>query len=92
VGAIEGFDGLGKSIIACRSTAKGGQISTIVPVLPEGTAVTLHRSHTDWIVTEHGAVRLTGLTIKERTKALISVAAPAFRDELMAQAAKMGYL
>lgn len=92
VGAVEGFDGLGKSIIACRSTAQKGKTSTIVPVLPEGTAVTLHRSNTDWVVTEHGAVRLTGLTVKERTKALISIAHPNFRDELTAQAEKMGYI
>ncbi|MGD9995010.1 MAG: acetyl-CoA hydrolase/transferase family protein [Salinivirgaceae bacterium] len=92
VGAIEGFDGLGKSIIACRSTAKKGQLSTIVPVFPEGTAVTLHRSHTDYIVTEWGSVRLTGLTVKERTKALISVAHPDFRSELTEQAKKLGYL
>ncbi len=92
VGATEGFDGLGKSIIACRSTAKNGEISTIVPVLPEGTAVTLHRSNTDWIVTEHGSVRLTGLTIKERTKALISVSHPAFRKSLTLKAHEMGYI
>jgi acyl-CoA hydrolase len=92
VGAIEGFDGLGKSIIACRSTARDGKISTIVPVLPEGTAVTLHRSHTDYVVTEHGSVRLTGLTVKERTKALISIAQPEFRAELTEKAEKMGYI
>jgi acyl-CoA hydrolase len=92
VGAIEGFDGLGKSIIACRSTARDGKISTIVPVLPEGTAVTLHRSHTDYIVTEHGSVRLTGLTIKERTRALISIAQPEFCAELTEKAEKMGYI
>lgn len=92
VGAVEGLDGLGKSIIACRSTARGGKISTIVPVLPEGTAVTLHRSNTDYIVTEHGVARLTGLTIRERTKALIEIADPGFRDELTKQAEKLGYL
>jgi acyl-CoA hydrolase len=92
VGAIEGFDGLGKSIIACRSTAKNGETSTIVPVLPEGTAVTLHRSHTDYIVTEWGAVRLTGLTIKERTLALISISHPKFRDQLTEKAEKLGYI
>ncbi|HNY09741.1 MAG TPA: acetyl-CoA hydrolase/transferase C-terminal domain-containing protein, partial [Tenuifilaceae bacterium] len=91
-GAVEGFDGLGKSIIACRSTAKRGQISTIVPVLPEGTGVTLHRSHTDYVVTEWGHARLTGLTVRERTKVLISIAHPKFRDELTAKAKQMGYL
>lgn len=92
VGAIEGFDGKGKSIIACRSTAKDGKISTIVPTLSEGTAVTLHRSNTDYIVTEHGIARLTGLTIKERTEALINIAHPDFREELKEKAQHMGYL
>ena len=92
VGATEGLDGKGKSIIACRATAKGGKISTIVPVLPAGTGVTLHRSNTDYIVTEFGSVRLTGRTVRERTEMLISVAHPDFRDELRKQAEEMGYL
>ena len=92
VGATEGFDGLGKSIIACRATAKNGEISTIVPVLPEGTAVTLHRSNTDYVVTEFGSARLTGLTIKERTKALISIAHPDFHESLTRKAKEMGYI
>jgi len=91
-GAIEGLDGLGKSVIACRSTARGGQISTIVPVLPEGSAVTLHRSHTDWVVTEWGSVRLTGRTVRERTRMLISVAHPDFREGLTADALRMGFI
>jgi acyl-CoA hydrolase len=92
VGAIEGLDGKGKSIIACRSTAKGGAISTIVPVLPPGTGVTLHRSNTDYIVTEYGSVRLTGRTVRERTELLISIAHPDFREELRKQAEEIGYL
>jgi len=92
VGAVEGTDGLGKSIIACRSTAKNDTISAIVPVLALGTAVTLHRSNTDYVVTEHGIARLTGLTVRERTRALIAIAHPKFRDELTANAEKMGYL
>ncbi len=92
VGAVEGLDGLGKSIIACRSTARGGAVSTIVPTLPEGTAVTLHRSNTDYVVTEHGYTRLAGLTVKERTLALIDIADPRFREELKEKAAKMGYI
>jgi acyl-CoA hydrolase len=92
VGAIEGTDGLGKSIIACRSTARGGSISTIVPVLPAGSAVTLHRSHTDYVVTEWGSVRLTGRTVRERTRMLISIAHPDFRKELTEKAVEIGYL
>ncbi|HPW27540.1 MAG TPA: acetyl-CoA hydrolase/transferase C-terminal domain-containing protein, partial [Tenuifilaceae bacterium] len=52
----------------------------------------LHRSHTDYVVTEWGHARLTGLTVRERTKVLISIAHPKFRDELTAKAKQMGYL
>ncbi|OGS45356.1 MAG: acetyl-CoA hydrolase [Elusimicrobia bacterium RIFOXYB2_FULL_62_6] len=92
VGAKEAYDGLGKSVIACRSTAKAGTVSTIVPVLPEGTAVTLHRANTDHIVTEHGIAYMRGRTVKERALNLIAVAHPDFRAELRAQAAKLGYI
>ncbi len=92
VGAKEAYDGLGKSIIACRSTAKNGTVSTICPVLPLGTAVTLHRSNTDFVVSEYGVAALRGRTISERTEALIAIAHPDFRDELTNQATEMGYL
>ena len=89
---MAGFDGLGKSIIACYSTARNGTVSTITPTLLEGSAVTLHRSHVDHVVTEHGVARLRGRTVRERTTALIQVADPAFRDELTAKAKALGYL
>jgi acyl-CoA hydrolase len=92
VGAKEAYDGLGKSIIACRSTARKGTVSAIVPMLPEGAAVTLHRANTDNIVTEFGIARLRGRTVRERAGALIAVAHPDFRAELKAQALKLGYL
>lgn len=91
-GAVEGIDGKGKSIIACYSTAKGGKVSTIVPVLPEGTAVTLHRSLVDNVVTEFGIARLRGKTIRERARELIAVAHPDFRAELTEKAKALGYL
>ena len=91
-GAVAGFDGLGKSIIACYASAKGGAVSTIVPTLPEGAAVTLHRSYVDHVVTEHGVAKLRGRTVKERALALIGVAAPEFREELRSQAKKLGYI
>lgn len=91
-GAVAGTDGKGKSIIACYSTAKGGTLSTIVPTLPEGSAVTLHRSYVDHVVTEHGVARLRGRTVRERTHELISVAHPDFRATLTEQAQKLGYI
>ncbi|MFA5160647.1 MAG: acetyl-CoA hydrolase/transferase C-terminal domain-containing protein [Elusimicrobiales bacterium] len=92
VGAKEAYDGLGKSVIACYSTAKNNTVSTIVPVLPEGTAVTLHRSNCDHIVTEHGIAYMRGRTVRERTLNLISVAHPDFRAGLREKAGKMGYI
>jgi acyl-CoA hydrolase len=92
VGAKEAYDGMGKGIIACYSSAQDGKISTIVPTLPAGTGVTLHRSNTDHIVTEHGIAYMRGRTVKERTKNLIAIADPQFREELTAQAEKLGYI
>ncbi len=92
VGAKEAYDGLGKSIIACHSTARGGTVSTIQPTLAAGTAVTLHRANADHIVTEYGIAYLRGRTVRERTRNLIAVAHPDFRDELTRQAKELDYL
>jgi len=70
----------GVSIIACRSTAKGGTVSRIVPRL-DGP-VTTPRNDVRWIVTEFGAANLHGKTLSERAEALIGLAHPRFRDEL----------
>ena len=67
-------------------------VSTIVPTLPEGTAVTLHRSNVDHVVTENGIARLRGRTIRERARELIAVAHPDFRAELTSRARALGYL
>ncbi|MEW6547839.1 MAG: acetyl-CoA hydrolase/transferase C-terminal domain-containing protein [Spirochaetota bacterium] len=91
-GAVAGSDGKGKSIIACYATAKNGAVSTIVPTLPEGSAVTLHRSFVDHVVTEHGIARLRGRTVRERVRELIAVAHPAFREQLLAEAKRLNYL
>ena len=82
----------GKGVIALRSTAKKGTISTIVPILPPGSAVTVPRQDLDWVATEHGAVQLLGRTVSERVQALISIAHPEYRGQLTAEAEKLGYL
>lgn len=92
VGAKEAFDGEGKSVIATASTAKNGTLSCIVPTLPEGAAVTLHRANCDHVVTEFGIAYMRGRTVRERTRNLIAVAHPDFRSDLTAQARKLGYL
>lgn len=92
VGAKEARDGKGKSIIACRATAQDGKVSTIVPMLPSGSAVTLHRSNTDHIVTEYGIAYMRGRTVRERTIALISVSDPKFREKLCNDAMELNYI
>ena len=72
----------GKPIIALPSLAKGGTVSRIVAELPPGAAVTTSRGDVHWVVTEHGAVDLHGLTLRARVRALIDLAAPSARDEL----------
>jgi 4-hydroxybutyrate CoA-transferase len=74
----------GISIIALPSTGRDGTVSRIVPRLGEGAAVTTPRYLADWVVTEHGAVRLTGLGGAARARALAGLAAPAFREGLLA--------
>ncbi len=80
----------GKSIIACHSTAAKGTVSRIVAKL-DGP-VTTPRNDVQWVVTEHGAVNLRGLSDDERALALIGLAAPQFRDSLMAQARELGMI
>lgn len=70
----------GISIIACRSTAKDGTVSRIVPSL-EGP-VTTPRNDVHWIVTEFGAANLRGKSLRQRAEAMIALAHPRFRDEL----------
>jgi 4-hydroxybutyrate CoA-transferase len=67
-------------------------VSRIVPMLAPGAVVTAHKSLTGNVVTEHGVAELTGRTVRQRARAIISIADPRFRDELTAAAAGWGYL
>ena len=72
----------GKPIIALPSTAARGTMSRIVLALKTGAGVVTTRGHAHWVVTEHGAVNVHGLTLRERGEALISIAHPDFRADL----------
>lgn len=72
----------GKSIMAMPSTAAEGRISKIVPVIGEGAAVTTSRYDAYYIVTEYGAARLKGESLRNRAKMLIRIAHPDFRRML----------
>ena len=65
----------GKPIIALPSVTSKG-LSRIVPFLKEGAGVVTTRGHMHWVVTEYGLVDLYGKNLKQRAKALISIAHP----------------
>ncbi len=82
----------GKSFICVSSTytTKTGELkSRIVPTLTPGSIVTDTRPNTHYLVTEYGKVCLKGLSAWERAEAIISIAHPQFRDELIKEAEKM---
>ena len=82
----------GKSFICCSSTftdKKGVMHSRIRPTLAEGSIVTDTRANTHYVVTEYGMVNVKGLSTWQKAEALISIAHPDFRDELIKEADQM---
>lgn len=82
----------GKSFIAFTSTAKGGTVSKIKPILTPGAVCTTSKNDVDYIVTEFGIAHLRGRSLGERTRQLIAIAHPDFRDELTFEAKKRGII
>ena len=76
----------GKSIIALPSTAANGKISRITAELDRGAAVSTSRNDVHVVVTEFGIAELRGKSLRERARALISIAHPDFRAALSEQA------
>ena len=82
----------GKSFICCSSTftdKQGVMHSRIRPTLVEGSIVTDTRANTHYVVTEYGMVNVKGLSSWQKAEALISIAHPDFRDDLIKEAEKM---
>lgn len=82
----------GKSFICLSSTFKdkeGNLKSRIVPTLDNGSIVTDTRSNVHYVVTEYGKVNLKGLSAWQKCEALISIAHPDCRDELIRDAEKL---
>jgi acyl-CoA hydrolase len=71
-------------------TTGGAVRSRIVPLLPEGSVVSTPRHHTGVVVTEFGAAELSGLTVRERARALVEIAHPDFRAHLRTVADSLG--
>ena len=79
----------GKPVIALLSTAKGGEVSRIVPRLTRGAGVVTTRADVYYVATEFGLAYLHGKNIRQRAEALIQIAHPKFRDELCEHCEKM---
>jgi len=80
----------GRGIIALRSTAKNGSISTIVPTLAPGAGVTVPSQDVDTIITEYGVAELRGRCVKDRMESLARIAHPNFRDWIREEAHRLG--
>jgi len=83
----------GKGLICMNSTfkKKDGSIgSRIVPTLSPGTIVTCPRSVVHYIVTEFGCAQLKAKSTWHRVEALINIAHPDFRDQLVKDAEDLG--
>ncbi|WP_010251228.1 acetyl-CoA hydrolase/transferase family protein [Myroides injenensis] len=72
----------GKAIIALASTSNKGH-NRIVPFLKQGAGVVTTRAHAQYIVTEYGVADLYGKSLKQRVQALVNIAHPNFREEIL---------
>ncbi|WP_029038067.1 acetyl-CoA hydrolase/transferase family protein [Salinimicrobium xinjiangense] len=80
----------GKAIFAMPSVTNKG-VSKIVPTLKEGAGVTTTRAHVHYVATEFGVVNLYGKNLKQRAKAMISIAHPEHREALEKAYFEMAY-
>lgn len=76
----------GKPIIALPSATRDGSVSRITPWLKTGAGVVTTRADVHYLVTEYGVASLHGKTVRERALALIHIAHPQFREDLMREA------
>jgi len=89
-GAFKSHGGKGFICISSTFTDKKGQVhSRIVPALSPGSIVTVPRSLVHYVATEFGIAQLKGKSTWERAEALINIAHPQFRDDLIKQADDM---
>lgn len=82
----------GRAIIALPSTAKNGTVSRIVTHLSPGAGVVTTRGDVHYVVTEHGVAYLHGKSVQARALALIAIADPKFRPQLVREAIEAKFL
>ena len=79
----------GRAVTVLPSTARGGEVSTIVPRFEPGQIVSIPRELADTIVTDQGVARLLGKSVRERAEELITAAHPDHRDWLREEARRL---
>lgn len=82
----------GKPIICLTSTTDDGETSRIRPVLRAGEGVSVARTDVHYVITEYGVAYLFGKSISERAVALIEIAHPRFRSQLLDEGRRLGYI
>jgi GNAT superfamily N-acetyltransferase/acyl CoA:acetate/3-ketoacid CoA transferase beta subunit len=82
----------GRPIIVLPSTTRDGKKSRIVSRLSQGAGVVATRGDVHYVVTEYGIAYLHGRTMRERAMAMINIAHPKFREDLLNQAKEHAYV
>jgi len=82
----------GKPIVCLPSTTDDGKQSRIRPLLLEGEGVTIARSDIHYVITEYGSAYIYAKSIKERALSLIEISHPDFRETLLEEAKRLGYI
>ncbi|MGE5421800.1 MAG: acetyl-CoA hydrolase/transferase family protein [Ignavibacteriales bacterium] len=89
-GSFNSHGGKGLICLSSTFTDKKGQLkSRINPTLTPGSIVTLARSMVYYVITEYGMAMLKGKSTAQRAEALINIAHPDFRDDLIKAAQEM---
>lgn len=81
----------GKGFICLNSArrSKDGTLkSNIVATIPGGSTISGPRSMIQYVATEYGVAKLSGLSLRERARAMVDIAHPDFRAELWDYAQK----
>lgn len=82
----------GRGIIAINAWNDKSQNSKIVFELRPGAKVSIGRNDIDTVVTEFGVAELRGLSVSERVRALVAIADPRAREELLERARVEKYI
>ena len=89
VGALHAKNGRSVTVLPSTSVVNGERRSRIVPMFPQGSAVTVPRTYADIFVTEYGIARIKGGSLRRRVDELVAIAHPDFRTELRAEARRL---